>query len=178
MDDQNIYSTPKAELGDRASINLDDSPDPVDSNLASRWARLGAALIDVVVVTVPFIGIIYGTDYWQRAMNQQVTLQEQALSFILGLLMYLLLHGYLLHKRGQTIGKWVLGIKIVSVVDNEILPLWRVFFFRYLPQVVIAMIPFMGSLLVIINDLFIFRKDKRCLHDHIAGTKVVREHAH
>jgi len=91
---------------------------------------------------------------------------------------YLVLNGYLLHKRGQTIGKWALGIKIVSLHNEKILPLWKVFFVRYVPQVLVAMIPLAGSILILINDLFIFRKNKRCVHDYIAGTKVIREYAH
>jgi hypothetical protein len=30
-----------------------------------------------------------------------------------------------------------------------------------------------GTFLVLVDVLFIFRKDRRCVHDHIAGTRVV-----
>lgn len=178
MENENIYSSPKADLDDNASSTPSENAEYIDINLASRWARLGAALIDVIIMVAPYGVIIYGTDYWERAMKQQVTIQEQVLSILLGFTIYLVMNGYLLHKWGQTIGKWALGIKIVSVESNEILPLWKVFFIRYVPQVFTAMIPFIGSILTIVNDLFIFRKDKRCVHDHIAGTKVIKEYAH
>ncbi|MBD3392455.1 MAG: hypothetical protein GF418_10265 [Chitinivibrionales bacterium] len=34
-------------------------------------------------------------------------------------------------------------------------------------------IPILGSLFALINVLFVFREDHRCIHDLIAGTKVV-----
>jgi len=178
MGNENIYFTPKSDLDSTTAPNTNEQIEYIDTSLASRWARLGAALIDVTLMVTPYAVFIYGTEYWERAMQQQVTLQEQALSVLLGFALYLVMNGYLLHKRGQTIGKWALGIKIVSVAKNEILPLWKVFFVRHVPQVLVAMIPIIGSILTIINDLFIFRKDKRCVHDHIAGTKVIKEYAH
>ncbi len=178
MENESIYSPPKSDLDVTTAQNSNEGIEYTDISLASRWARFGAAFIDVILMVAPYAVIIYGTDYWDRAMKQQVTLQEQALSVLLGFAIYLILNGYLLHKRGQTIGKWALGIKIVSVTNNEIIPLSKVFFVRYVPQALVAMIPVLGSVLIIVNDLFIFRKDKRCVHDHIAGTKVIKEYAH
>ena len=174
MTDDNIFSPPTADLGSPA----EPQDATIYENLASRWARLGASLIDSIILVVPIIAIVYGTDYWERVMNQNISLIEQMLPVLMGFLEYLVLNGYLLHKRGQTIGKWALGIKIVSLHNEKILPLWKVFFVRYVPQVLVAMIPLAGSILILINDLFIFRKNKRCVHDYIAGTKVIREYAH
>ena len=44
---------------------------------------------------------------------------------------------------------------------------------RYFPLAVIAQIPFAGGIFSLIDCLFIFREDRRCIHDLIAGTKVV-----
>ncbi len=174
MDENNIYSPPEADLGHPQ----EDPPAIANSNLASRWARLGAFLLDAVLLAALYVVVFYGTEYWDRALQQNISTQEQILSVLFGFAVYLLLNGYLLHKRGQTIGKWVLGIKIVGVANSEILPLWKVFFARYIPQVFVALIPVAGHLLILINDCFIFTKDKRCVHDHISGTKVIKEHTH
>ena len=175
MNKPNIYSPPDADLdrtsGESKSVYTDE-------NLASRWARLGAYLIDSILLILPFVAFYVLTGASNNAADQNFSVSEQLFYYVLGLAQYLVMHGYLLHRRGQTIGKWVLGIEIVSFKSNKILPLWKVFFVRYMPQVVVAIIPFVGFLLAIINDLFIFRKDKRCIHDHLAGTKVVKEHAH
>jgi hypothetical protein len=38
----------------------------------------------------------------------------------------------------------------------------------------IGAIPYIGPLFSLVNVLFIFREDYRCVHDHIAGTIVVQ----
>jgi uncharacterized RDD family membrane protein YckC len=44
---------------------------------------------------------------------------------------------------------------------------------RMLPIQVVGIIPSVGSIIAgLVNPLFIFGKDKRCLHDYIAKTKV------
>lgn len=87
------------------------------------------------------------------------------------------MNGYLLARRGQTIGKFTLGIRIVSHENNQLLALWKIFSLRYMPRSLLAVVPVVGQFLMIIDVLFIFRKDKRCVHDFIAGTKVIKETA-
>lgn len=167
MDKDNVYSPPESDL----EITTDDLP------LASRWARLWGALIDGAISTVVILPVMFLTGYWDKAVAQTVTLTETAMLGLFGLLVFAVLHGYLLVKNGQTIGKKLVGTKIVSSTSNQILPFWKVFFVRYLPISVVANIPMIGQFLVIVDDLFIFRKDKRCVHDFIAGTKVVKANA-
>ena len=175
MNEPDIYSPPDAELhgaADRSS-SID-----TDSNMASRWARLGAYLVDTLLLILFFGVVLYltGTS-WEELGENELTVVDHIYYFFVGLGGYLFLNGYLLHKQGQTIGKWALGIKIVSFKSNKVLPLWKVFLIRYVPPVTVAMLPFVGIVLALVNDLFIFRKDKRCIHDHLAGTKVIKEHA-
>ena len=44
---------------------------------------------------------------------------------------------------------------------------------RYLPTAVVTQIPLIGSILGITDILFIFGQERRCVHDLIAGTKVI-----
>jgi hypothetical protein len=37
----------------------------------------------------------------------------------------------------------------------------------------IGLVPIIGPIYSIVDVLFIFRDDRRCIHDHIAGTRVV-----
>ena len=59
-------------------------------------------------------------------------------------------------------------------MNGNILTLSTVLLKRYLPMSAVSLIPILGGLLAIIDVLFIFRKDKRCVHDLIAGSKVVK----
>ena len=174
MENNNISTPPNADLSDTGQSETPEK----DDSLASRWARLAAVILDGLIIGGPFLLIFYGTEYWDRAIRQEIAFHEQIISMLIGLATYLILNGYLLSKRGQTIGKWALGVKIVSNKSNQILPLWKVFALRYVPKTVITLIPIVGQYLLFADDLLIFRKDKRCVHDFIAGTKVVREDAH
>ena len=46
---------------------------------------------------------------------------------------------------------------------------------RYVLVMLVQAIPMIGQLLGLIDALFIFRGDRRCVHDLIAGTKVVSD---
>jgi uncharacterized RDD family membrane protein YckC len=101
------------------------------------------------------------------------SLQQTAILGLLGFGSFLLINGYLLATRGQTVGKVVAGTRIVSVSDGKIIPLWKIVFLRLLPIWVINYVPIIGSFFGLADSLFVFRKDRRCIHDWIAGTKVV-----
>jgi uncharacterized RDD family membrane protein YckC len=92
--------------------------------------------------------------------------------FFLGAASYLMLNGWLLWQRGQTLGKYWLKLKIANSQDGEQAALWRLIFVRALffglPH--LALIGFWY--LVLIDWVFLFGKDRRCLHDLIASTHV------
>ncbi len=91
----------------------------------------------------------------------------------IGLGVFVALHGYLLATRGQTIGKVVMKTKIVTE-SGEQLPFAELYLKRYFILQAISLIPFVGMFVGIIDALFIFRSNRKCLHDDIAGTKVIK----
>ena len=165
MNEENRYQPPKAEVAD---VRAND-----DSELASRGARFGAALIDGLLAAGVIFPIMFTSGYIQRAQMGQVGFEDQVEYGLLGLVLYIVFHGYLLHKSGQTIGKRLVGTRIVAVDDNTILPLWKILTLRMLPLTLVAQIPGVGPFLSLVDSLFVFRGDRRCVHDLIAGTKVV-----
>ncbi len=162
--ESNPYRPPEADLAVEQKI---------DSELASLGKRLGGAIIDAMLSLLIFFPIIFATGYWEDAMSGEVNIISTIMFGMLGFLVFVILHGYLLHTSGQTIGKRLVGTRIVSVADNKILPLGRLLALRVLPVWVASQIPLVGGLLGIIDALFIFGKDRRCVHDKIAGTKVI-----
>ena len=93
-----------------------------------------------------------------------------AILVILGWTPALLVVGqwYLLATSGQTIGKKLLMIRIVS--ESGSLPgFLRAVVLRNWVRALLSLIPFFG----LIDVLFIFSDSRKCLHDYIAGTKVV-----
>ncbi len=136
--------------------------------LASRWKRLGGAMLDGLI-----IGVIAVPAVLVQVSRGQLSIdKDDFFIFFIDLAFFLALNGYLLAKNGQTLGKMLIGTRIVSNDDERILPFGRVVGLRFLPFFLMAHFP-VSCLASLLEVLFIFRKDKRCLHDLIAGSKVV-----
>ncbi len=160
-----IYSTPNSDLEDSSDVQVGE--------LASRWKRLFAALIDTVIALAFSIPLMMVMGVWDDAMNGiQPGFGTTLFMGALGVVFYVAVHGYFLATNGQSIGKKVLSIRIVDM-NGELLPFAKLMGMRYAPVVVVSLIPFIGQYLITIESLFVFRKDKRCVHDLIAGTQVV-----
>jgi uncharacterized RDD family membrane protein YckC len=71
--------------------------------------------------------------------------------------------------NGQTIAKRALGIKVVRT-DGTPVSLSRIFWLRNVVNIVLGIVPFYG----LVDVLFIFGAGRRCLHDKIADTIVVK----
>ena len=148
----NLYAAPRA-----AVIDVDS-----EAELASRFQRLRAAIIDVmiyVVALLPF-AVFYGKPMLGGSLSALV---------ILGIIGW---NGVLLAQRGQTIGKKASGIRIVRTDDSDA-SFSRLFFMRLILTWVMGSVPFIGPLFSLVNVLFIFREDRRCIHDLICDTKVI-----
>jgi len=142
--------------------------------LASRWKRLGGALLDsVIAMVITFPVMMVAGLFKQFSQGQRMTIGQHIFFFFFSIAVFLAVNGYLLARHGQTLGKKLVGTRIVANTDEQILSFGRVFGLRYLPLFLIAKVPIVGNLFCIIDVLFIFQKDKRCIHDLIAGTKVV-----
>ncbi len=165
METENIYAPPKA--------NLIPNQDENSVILANRSKRFWGVMIDVIIAMVITFPLMQLTGYWEKAANQNISITDTIILGVFGFVLFMLLHGYFLSNYGQTIGKKLIGTKIVSSDSNDILPFWKVVFVRYLPMTVMGQIPVLGGLFAMADSLFVFRKDKRCIHDLIAGTKVV-----
>ena len=92
--------------------------------------------------------------------------------FLAGIAAFLGAQAYFVATRGQSVGKMVVGTKIVqmdgsptSFVKGVLLRSWLV--------TLVANIPIVGYLFATVDVLMIFNADCRCLHDRLAGTQVV-----
>lgn len=153
--------------------------------LASRWCRLFATAIDAVLVPgltlflVMLTGVVeHAEDFVDRWWVFHVLL--------LGIASYLLLNGYLLWHRGQTLGKALLGIAVIRAPADltgrpdgtfEFVPaaFWKLVCIRalFFPLLFVGIVPYF-TILPLLDQLFIFGRQRRCLHDWISGTLVVR----
>jgi len=164
MTTDNPYAAPQA--------TLEDIPRPDGSAPdASRLRRLGASLIDGIVVGIflipgMFVAGMFGAD----AEGEWLA---TAAATLVGFVIYVALHGYFIHRHGQTIGKRILDIRVVGL-DGAQASFSTIVFVRYLPSLLLTIVPFVGPLLALVDSLFIFGSQRRCLHDRWARTRVVR----
>jgi uncharacterized RDD family membrane protein YckC len=169
MDENNPYANPTMRIADA----VDGPPDA----LAGRGVRLGAVILDTLLLMSIVLPIQWFSGFLPAFVNAArsgygmptLTLLQWA---AIGFGFFVALQALPLHQSGQTWGKRVLSIRIVDLEGNKP-PLWRLLALRYLPLRITAQIPIVGVVLGLLNVLLIFRADRRCLHDHIAGTKVV-----
>jgi uncharacterized RDD family membrane protein YckC len=133
--------------------------------LAGRGQRFAAALLDqTVTVGVPIAVAAAGYTMGERAFG--VLGSFAALLLIAALLAHILL----LSTNGQTVGKWMLNLQIVKASTGEIPDPVSAIVIRFIvAQMLVAIVPFY----TVIDLLLIFRDDRRCVHDLIAGTEVV-----
>ncbi|MFP6796180.1 MAG: RDD family protein [Pseudomonadales bacterium] len=143
-----------------------------------RMQRLVATGLDWLFVAVVTSLVILVTGVLEHAEDYANLGQSMVNAVLCGLLAYLILNGWLLWTRGQTAGKAAMSLMIVDHHTGNRASFWKLLLVRALiPVVVIAVGSIFGPvllLLVLVDFLFIFRKDQRCLHDWIAGMRVVK----
>ncbi len=139
--------------------------------------RLAATGLDWSLITVVTLLVILATGVLEHAEDYANVGQSAVNAVLCGLPAYLILNGWLLWTRGQTAGKAAMSLMIVDHQTGNCASLWKLLFVRALIPVVVIAVGFIWELLwllVLIDFCFIFRKDQRCLHDWIAGTRVVK----
>ena len=143
--------------------------------LAGRGRRLAATCIDMVLVPVVAILLMLVTGVLEHAADWSEHGMPFLRMFLLGLASYVLLNLWPLWARGQTVGKALLGIAVVRAGTGARAALWRLvvrgLFFPTL--YLIVAVPFL-TLIPLVDQGLIFRKDRRTVHDWASGTHVVR----
>ncbi|MDB4981946.1 MAG: hypothetical protein JWM82_2698 [Myxococcales bacterium] len=179
----NPFAPPATDIeagGAAASVNA------ASLNLATRWQRLGGSLVDTtlnLLAMSPVFGGLSWSSYTKAAMQSK---SNPLLLFTMAgwwgavagtvLLAINIVNWTLLARRGQTIGKIVAGTRVV-LLDGSPAPFKKIVVLRTWVFHLLSYIPGVNRLAPVvglIDALYIFRADRRCLHDQLAGTKVVR----
>jgi uncharacterized RDD family membrane protein YckC len=182
---QNPFAPPRAHVADPYAQQA------TDLVTATRGSRFLAFLVDLSPVLV--MGIIGGIMAAVMAPGmltghfdpQGAGLASFGLFFlVLGIFAigWTIWNIVLLYKYGQTVGKKVLGIRVVRM-DGSRVSFARFFFLRGLAIAIIGAIVggiggamhfrFAGNIVTLADYLMIFGAARLCLHDRIADTQVV-----
>lgn len=171
-DHSNPYAAPTAVLADAAPAG--DSTGPV---LASRWARLAATVLDFVIVSGPAAAAVW-YDFYETGHLPDGSIDFELVSLILGIFVMttLVINVFMLHASGQTIGKKMLGIRLVRGDGRSHASVWRIIGLRFLPVYLLGRwIPVVGPAIWGVEALTIFGRERKCLHDYLADTLVITE---
>jgi uncharacterized RDD family membrane protein YckC len=157
-------------LSSRPASISPESPFEQDQRAnASLVARFFAAVIDLLILVVVDVLVVYFTIELCGISFFEIGILPKA-----PLLAFLMVQngGYLVGftAGGQTLGKMVMGIRVVSADEGEPLSVGRALQ-RTLLWAVLAIPAGLGFLTAI------FSSDRRGLHDRLAGTRVVRASA-
>jgi len=177
------------ERGRLKSADLDaglDMPPEIPLMLASRWRRFFGSFIDQLLA-IPLVLML-----WYNAHFLGFNTGELDLSLFVWLLFIYVtaivafLNFALLTIKGKSIGKLLMRTRIVKMKNDEnggfltnivlrnllglIIVTVQIIFMLYAKGIFGELV---GSYLSILDALFIFSPSRRCLHDYIAGTKVV-----
>lgn len=159
-DGPNPYAPPvePEEVAPLPDVGVDDAP------VASRGRRFAGAFVD---------GIAYAIGGAPLLLDDAMAMSDVAMVVgILGFLVVGFIQCVMITSSGQSIGKKLLGMRIVRLdgspcgfVHGVALRAWL---FGML-----TMIPYVGNMLSLVDALAIFGAERRCIHDLLAGTKVV-----
>lgn len=168
MSELNPYAPPQADLTPEFG--------PASQVLASPWIRLVSQIVDGLIAAVIILPFQYFTGYIARTTEAAAAGSPFILETLLWVpvnVIIMMAINWTFLLNGQTIGKKLMKIRIVRK-DGSPIDRMRIVTHRMLPVWVVSVIPFLGSLLVLIDSLCIFRAGRNTLHDDIADTKVIQ----
>jgi len=170
MNTPNPYAPPQAAVQDFAD------PDGA-SALADRGTRLLASILDGLLIAVMiYVPLGIGLALNGRPIvlsgghfNTAALLGSGSWLPVIGLLIWGWLTVLFVARNGQSIGKKMLGIKVVRS-DRSPASLGRIFLLRNVVNTVLAFLPLYG----IVDALLIFGEKRQCVHDKLADTIVIK----
>lgn len=146
------------------------APEIPVNNTASLWKRLAAGVVDLFLVSFFVTPFLYYFKLDKMADDPFNVPPDIALKVLFcEVIVFFILNIFLLARRGQTIGKVVFSLAIVDL-DNKTPNIFHLVFNRYLIQLAMMIVPFLNPIDIL---LMFFRRDRRCLHDLLAKTRVI-----
>ncbi|MBH9577387.1 RDD family protein [Inhella proteolytica] len=163
------FAPPQAHVEDRA---------PNQVALAGRGVRFLAALGDGflgagvfwALLKIPQLGPLQQA---QLAASRESMWSWTPLSLVLGALIFLAIQAWPLVTRGQTLGKMLFKLRIVRS-DGSKPEAWRLLGLRYGIGLLMNMNAALVTIYSLLDSLLIFRSSRKCLHDSIADTQVIK----
>lgn len=145
------------------------------NRLASPMQRLYGFILDFIAamiflgpgILLTMVGLFISGD---NPSEPQLLPILGMLGFAVGALVLLVIQVYLLMQRSQSIGKYFAKIQIMDYETDLPAGLVKTFLLRSVVNHLIGR--FCPGIYFLVDSLFVFGEEHRCLHDQIAGTYV------
>jgi len=150
---------------------MEAPPLPLPSELAPIKARIVAYLIDL---SIGVAALLLAKFFLSRSPDNVLAILSVFVSvaIVLGVIAY---QAVLLSSTGQTIGKRAMRLRIVTFSEASNPGFAKAVLIRWWLISLLCTIPYLGWMFWLADGLFMFRKERRCLHDLIADTKVIQQ---
>ena len=166
-----------AEICPKCGVRIKEPPKPVQEKYAGFWIRLGAHIIDGIILAVViyaslFIVILMGAALTPNNYYSSYPSSNYAASGILFILWIVFAIGFLwLYYAYQesspsqaTIGKRAMNLRVTDLEEN------RISFGKATVRTIVKFIPIIGPIGCLIIG---FSDNKQGLHDIVAGTRIL-----
>ncbi len=155
-----------------AEIAPDLGKDPDDLEMADFLTRLGAAIVDGLFMGLP-AGILIAIFAFGSVADGGEGISSAMMFGGIWVMIAVVIQCALVASHSASLGKKILEIKIVRMDGSDIS--WaRWLFLRQGITGLIGQIPVAGAIFTLVDTLMIFGAERRCIHDQIADTKVVK----
>ncbi|KKS93162.1 MAG: Zinc finger/thioredoxin [Parcubacteria group bacterium GW2011_GWA2_43_13] len=145
----------------------------IPTALATPGRRLLAMLLEVVILVIPIFWILSIAKFMRDYYKDSPVL-VLGIGGIIYVIIVCTLQLTLMAKRGQTLGKHLLNIYVIDDNGGKKLRLGKYLWLRFiLGRTLLGSIPGIGPLYALIDVLFIFRRDRKTIHDMIAQSSVI-----
>lgn len=143
---------------------------PTENSLAPVKSRILASLIDL---SIGVLALLLAKFTLSQSLGSVLSILGvfASVAIVLGVIVY---QAVSLSSTGQTVGKRVMRLRVVNFYDASNPGFVKVVLMRWWLPSLIYPIPYLGWAFWLADGLFVFKKDRRCLHDLMAGTIVVQ----
>ena len=134
------------------------------ARLASLKSRAQAVFIDIFILFAIFI-----------PFNIYSTKKSEIIYLLIVYSIVVCIQVYFLVKRGQSIGKMMIKVRI-SQFDNQtkVPSFFKIIILRIVVNDLMYAIPIIGLIYLVLNYSLALFSPHRCIHDYISGTIVVK----
>ena len=143
---------------------------PAENSQAPIKSRILASLIDL---SIGVLALLLAKLTLSQSFGNALSILGVFVSvaIVLGVIIY---QAVSLSSTGQTVGKRMMKLRVVNFSDASNPGFVKAVVIRWWLPSLIYPIPYLGWAFWFADVLFLFKKDRRCLHDLMAGTKVVQ----